>query len=73
MESTPSKKTIEGFWKVPQFENILEEELNNAKQEMDLPFRYTFLANHNAEAADEHEKKKARPSWRNHERVQTAL
>ena len=57
MESTPSKKLIKGFRKVPQFQDILEEELKNAKKTMDLPFRYTFLANHTAEAASEHEKK----------------
>ena len=57
MESTPSRKTIKGFRKVPQFQDIMEVELKNAKKTMDLPFRYTFLANHTAEAANEHEKK----------------
>ena len=30
MESVPSKKMIKGFKKVPQFEDILKEELKNA-------------------------------------------
>ena len=57
MESTPSKKKIKGFLKVPQYEDILNEELKNAKKTMLLPDRFMFLPNHVAEAASEHENK----------------
>ena len=56
MESVPSKKAIKGMRKVPQFEDILNEELKNAKKTMNLPFRYTFLANQSQAAASEHAK-----------------
>ena len=56
MESVPSKKTIKGMRKVPQFEDILQEELKNAKKTMNLPFRYMFLADQSQQAASEHEK-----------------
>ena len=57
MESVPSKKKIKGFLKVPQYEDILNEELKNAKKTMFLPERYMFLPERVVEAAGEHEKK----------------
>ena len=57
MESVPSKKKIKGFLKVPQYEDILNEELKNAKKTMFLPERYMFLPDRVVEAAGEHEKK----------------
>ena len=69
MGSTPSKNKIKGFLKVPQYEDILNEELKDAKKTMFLPERFMFLPNHVAEAAGEHEQKVGRASWRSHERV----
>ena len=57
MESSPSKKKSRDSSKVPQYEDILNEELKNAKKTMFLPERFMFLPNHVAEAASEHEKK----------------
>ena len=56
MESVPSKKTIKGFKKVPQFEDILQVELKNAKKTMALPERYVFLATQVAETSSDLEK-----------------
>ena len=49
MVSVPSKKTIKGFKKLPQFEEILQTELKNAKKTMALRERYVFLATQVAE------------------------
>ena len=56
MESVPSKKTIKGFKRVLQFEDILQVELKNAKKTMALPERYMFLATQVAEVSSELEK-----------------
>ena len=56
MESVPSKRTIKGFKKVPQFEDILQVELRNAKKTMALPERYMFLATQVAEVSSDLEK-----------------
>ena len=56
MESVPSKKTIKGFKRIPQFEDILQTELKNAKKTMALPERYVFLATQVAETSADLEK-----------------
>ena len=56
MESVPSKKTIKGFKKIPQFEDILQTELKNAKKTMALPERYVSLATQVAETSADLEK-----------------
>ena len=56
MESTPSKKWLRGFKKVPQYEDLLKVQLSNAHKYIYLPERYVFTASHAAEAADDMEK-----------------
>ena len=56
MESIASKRTLKGFRKIPQFQDILNEELKNAKKTIILPERYVFLAKQAAEASSDMEK-----------------
>ena len=51
MESTPSKKFLRGFKKVPQYEDLLKVQLANAHKYLYLPERYVFTASHAAEGA----------------------
>ena len=56
MESGPSKKSLKGLKKVPQFQDLLKVELANAHKYLYLPERYVFTASHAAEASDDFEK-----------------
>ena len=53
MESTPSKKWLHGFKKVPQYEDLLKARLSNAHKYIYLPERYVFTASHAAEGASD--------------------
>ena len=53
MESVASRKSIKGFRKVPQYQDILNEELKNAKKTIMLPERYVFLATQAAEVSSD--------------------
>jgi len=59
MESTPSKKWLNGFKKVPQYEDLLKARLSNAHKYIYLPERYVFTASHAAEGASDLEDKLA--------------
>ena len=59
MESVASRKSIKGFRKVPQYQDILNEELKNAKKTILLPERYVFLATQAAEVSSDVEKQLA--------------